>query len=692
MSSNNTHKSLTITYWNNLRDVNGTRMHLTWEDFAAKLESVGRFKGSAKHSGISFAEFRQNRRALDHVERAHALVFDYDGKGTNQEQLQDVHQRFEGLQHIIHTTKSHKEDSPSFRIIFPLTRSVDRREFERLWRAVSARAGSVDTSTCDASRFWYTPCSNDDDDFEYIVNSDAPALDVEAWLQTKQAAQQVEVIERSDTSAKHSLLGRLFYRFKMVRGELPGDKLAVECPWADEHSAEPKRVGMDTSSIVFPPQAGSHVGWFKCSHNSCHEAGRMGTKDVLQWFHEQDPLVFEELSKEFDDKREGLGLATSSVSAEDAEPTPKQDENFVLHDVCDLLARPPVQRSWVVEDLCITAGRPTIISGYAGSGKTMFAQYLMSCVATGQPLFGSMPVSQGRVIHLDFEQGEDESVERYRAVFRGLGVQPHPDTFFYCADPPKYGPGVKRLLTERTAGATLCLLDPLRVFGSGLNENDSSFREVLDLLRDVSVANGCAFVLLHHATKPQPDQPSRTRGSSAIHDGSQCVMSYTADSEQNGVSNLLIEKQNVGTKNDNVWQLKWMGGQHHNDGVNYELTVTSAAHLDARHEDDLVRGLQSRAAEAEARHTIDELIRDVLATEHETLSAAQLALCERLGMPEKERLRARREFDLRRADGFYDCSYVVRLQWLGENGEWVHLPLGEKAPNRVRQRYTIEPR
>ena len=65
---------------------------------------------------------------------------------------------------------------------------------------------------------------------------------------------------------------------------------------------------------------------------------------------------------------------------------------------------PPIP--WLVQALRLAPGAPVVLAGYGFSGKTLLAQEIALCVASGKPVFGLFTCRMGRALHLDFEQGQ----------------------------------------------------------------------------------------------------------------------------------------------------------------------------------------------------------------------------------------------------------------------------------------------
>jgi hypothetical protein len=79
--------------------------------------------------------------------------------------------------------------------------------------------------------------------------------------------------------------------------------------------------------------------------------------------------------------------------------------------------------TWIVPELFIGPGRPTLVAGYGFSAKTLAVQALALACAAGKPAWGYFRGGDGlRVRHIDYEQGRAAILRRYQRLARGLGV------------------------------------------------------------------------------------------------------------------------------------------------------------------------------------------------------------------------------------------------------------------------------
>lgn len=98
-------------------------------------------------------------------------------------------------------------------------------------------------------------------------------VDAPFWLVESPPAGKV--YPKSSRPPIEGVLGAAFVHAGLAGRMLGTDKMAVVCPWENEHSQGDR---FDSSTVVFGPSPGSNLGWFHCSHGHC--AGRTA-RDVL---------------------------------------------------------------------------------------------------------------------------------------------------------------------------------------------------------------------------------------------------------------------------------------------------------------------------------------------------------------------------------------------------------------------------
>ncbi len=204
-------------------------------------------------------------------------------------------------------------------------------------------------------------------------------------------------------------------------------------------------------------------------------------------------------------------------------------KGFKILSASDILAkREPIK--WVCRDLCIGPGRPTLVPGYGYSLKTYSMQSLEVSVASGQKIWGEFRCARSKVLHLDYEQGKDPTCTRFQRIAYGMGLSLDDlDGWLQtCCFPDAYltTPNVERSLAMLCADIQLCVIDSFKAATPGVLEKDSEVRIYLDMLTRISERTGCAFIVIAHAGKSNPDRDKReaARGSSAIFDACGTVL------------------------------------------------------------------------------------------------------------------------------------------------------------------------
>lgn len=195
---------------------------------------------------------------------------------------------------------------------------------------------------------------------------------------------------------------------------------------------------------------------------------------------------------------------------------------------------PPVP--WLVAGLKMAPGPPIMFAGYGFSRKTMAAQDMALSVASGRDVLGVYRPQRGRVVHLDYEQGQRLTRDRYQRLAKGKGIDLRElaDDQLRVACFPRFylaAPEAEELMLRASEGVAFLLIDSM-VAALRMEEKDSSIREPLDMLSRVSERTGCTFAVIHHARKPSSEGEGEARftirGSSAIFDACSGIFVFGA--------------------------------------------------------------------------------------------------------------------------------------------------------------------
>jgi len=180
--------------------------------------------------------------------------------------------------------------------------------------------------------------------------------------------------------------------------------------------------------------------------------------------------------------------------------------------------------SWLIQRLELAPGRPVGIWGPPGAGKTLIVQAIGLAIATGRQPFGwSGEAAQGGVTHISFDMGQRALALRYRQLINGLnypiGADDLDSELDYHVHPEwnLSGPDAYERLSRLAYGNKFLSLDNLRAATPGLDENDSRFAEVVDVMGRACQAADCTGAYLHHTPKHQKRVTLDSgRGTSAI--------------------------------------------------------------------------------------------------------------------------------------------------------------------------------
>jgi hypothetical protein len=179
--------------------------------------------------------------------------------------------------------------------------------------------------------------------------------------------------------------------------------------------------------------------------------------------------------------------------------------------------------TYLVKRLGLTAGKgaPHMIAGSPSAGKTLFCQDLLLSLATGTAPFGSLrPLGRPvPCVHIDLEQGEEDTVPRYQRLARAKGldiakVMSSGMLRVECKPPMKLRHEDRDLWVGMMADRKAALIDSFSLATLGLtDENSPGIAEPLYMLGSVTEQTGCKGIVIHHFNKSGSD---RLRGSTAI--------------------------------------------------------------------------------------------------------------------------------------------------------------------------------
>ena len=215
---------------------------------------------------------------------------------------------------------------------------------------------------------------------------------------------------------------------------------------------------------------------------------------------------------------------------------------FNLMDAASIFEKLPPP-FYLVPQLRMGPGRPSMIAGYGAAGKTIATQSLALSVATGRDVWTSKDGAQTigkpvttKVLHLDRDQGSVRARRQYQRLASGMGIKkeelqgrlylsPFPSLTF-ANDSMAWAEQLEELVLLHKDGdhGPLVIFDAFVGFLGELEENSTEAAKPLYKLGEISERTGATFLMLHHARKGSgkeekansKDTKLSIRGSSAI--------------------------------------------------------------------------------------------------------------------------------------------------------------------------------
>lgn len=489
-----------ITLFENLTNPRGQSANIDWDGWFNHLETPIEIDDKFAAPGWSPAIFNECTRSKETVKTVAALGLDFDEGVT----IEAAHEFFSVYQGSLHTTFSHTDEHPRFRVVLPFNRPVTADEYARVWETIYdriKRAGmTLDRGCKDASRFWFLPAVKPGGQYIFQVFR-GNLLDVDEVLKTAE-----------------------------LRAELRKKKVEQ-----------------------FTPRGGSRAQFDAAIARiaSLREGSRNTTINAIV-YHEIAPMVMQRVVSEdaaatlILQAAEAAGLTESEIKdtmqralrdgIQAAEINLAQNGGFDIISAGEIFK--PVLEPKYIADGVIREGSVTLLGAYGGSGKTWLAISLMVQVSIGGRWLERFSCEQGRTLFLDWESGSYELRRRIQKYCSGLNRETVTNDVELCCMPNAYmtSPDFEFRVRQLAEGRKLIVIDSLKAASPNVEENSADMRGSLDILRRVAEHTGCAFLVLVHAKKTSEKfaQDSRQilRGSSAIYDAADTVFTMALSKDK----------------------------------------------------------------------------------------------------------------------------------------------------------------
>jgi len=160
---------LSLTIFKNLYD-NKTNKRMdfeSWAEFESLLYKLSEVEFASKKDAylISPAVFkpdttRANKNVIEWAGWAAVDVDDYEMYNTEGDIQSELFTKFGRFHYVCYSTASSDPQHPKFRLVFPLSESVEADRIKHFWYALNTELGSIgDRQTKDLSRMYFIPGS-----------------------------------------------------------------------------------------------------------------------------------------------------------------------------------------------------------------------------------------------------------------------------------------------------------------------------------------------------------------------------------------------------------------------------------------------------------------------------------------------------------------------------------------------------
>ena len=493
------------------------------------------------------------------------LDFDHVGGETFEDVVSHLGDVLEGLFVAVHTTATVRNADGTWRVraYVLLDHEATPDEWNALVRPWMRSLGETDENALDVVRLLYCPIVTEGYDFAVIDGGRLVLADLLvapiAPLSTVRlaAASAVAAAPSKRREAASALLGGSWPATGRHGAQLALAGALCRDGWAEEDAVDfladvcrtagdedrAKRTATVRDTFARSANGSTFSGW-----TSLEKHVDPAIVDAARGLMNEGAQIMAEITREL----------RARVPANDvASDVPEAPTSPGFHLVWGAdLAKPVPAVPYVMRYFGIAPGRPTLLAGYGGVGKTVIAQHLGLHIAAGKGFCWGLPVAKGRVLHIDYEMTLDPVKRRYQRLAFALGIDLAACDLGTSSMPTIYlsDTAAEDALCRCVDGGTLAFVDNLAAATATATEkeNESGIRKYLDKLTRVTSRTGCTFVVLVHERKASKDESGgmqRVRGSGAITDAAGSVISVGA-AEGDGIVSIGQTKASGAKKRD----------------------------------------------------------------------------------------------------------------------------------------------
>lgn len=243
--------------------------------------------------------------------------------------------------------------------------------------------------------------------------------------------------------------------------------------------------------------------------------------------------------------------------------------------VAEFSDHPPPRREWLVQGW-MPIGQPTLLYGDGGTGKSLLALQLCASVALNVPWLG-LGVKHGRSIYFTAEDDEAELHRRLEKICISLDVRLSDlsnmevasmigmEALFVNHDAAKNLLRPTKLLEHiqekiQNEKPSLVVFDTLADIFSGDENQRSSSRQFISMMRTLAYENDCAVLILAHPSKTGMYEKSGTSGSTGWSNSARSRIYLSRPDADNPNIRKLENMKNNYAQIGNSLQLEWCDG------------------------------------------------------------------------------------------------------------------------------------
>lgn len=492
-----------LTLFEGVKRPQGCELDLPYRRFLQKLSGL---IVSNNKDGVlmSPGQFKNAYRKDENVLELNQLIFDIDDpKGLT---FDDLASMLSSHAAVVHTTHSNSAETPRYRIVLPLSRSVEPEEWKRVRQGFLLMnpgiAKVIDPVCKEPARAFY------------LWSAKPETAEIANFYVSMGRPVRPEDFAPSYLQEAHDKVGRVSHRELSSGGVREGSRNSSLASYLG---------GLINRGLNQEQTLAECQNWNKTNAPPLEDAELLATHRSIWARHIRNH-------------------PSAAQQFEVAKTVGDESSRFELIPAETLLGAPPKPREYVVQNFLpkkIVAG----LFAPGGIGKSTLTLATAASVAAGSELFGAFRVEKPAKVVLI--AGEDDCEEIQRRLHRLMGSMPEPqrvlvgrnlhvidlaDAFALFTERPPHGEVLLTDVPEAIASSIeanvgsvdLIIVDPASRFRGG-EENSAGdttrFVQALQFLRD---RLGATVWLVHHvgkAARGAGANQNNARGSSALIDG-----------------------------------------------------------------------------------------------------------------------------------------------------------------------------